>query len=876
MSWSSRIANIFRRDRLTRDLDEELRSHVAEAIEHGRDPAEARRAFGSALHYREASRDIRLIPWLDSLRADAVFGWRQLLKKKATSAAAILSLALAIGACTSAFRLIDALLLRPLPISEPGRLYVVSEEFIDDNGKPKTGDGCAYPLFRQMRAAVKGQAELLAISYTDRMELTYGPDQEMEEANQQYVSGWMFGAFGLRPALGRLLTESDDLQPGAHPFAVLSYDYWTRRFARDPKIIGRTFRSGNDLYTVVGVAEERFTGTEPGTVTDIFLPTMMKGAAVGRATYFWFRAMARLEPGAAAEPVRQRLDGIYRAFQQGRAKALTAMPKSRRDQFVNQRVLLEPAAAGVSGMQKSYRRALWALAVLVGLVLLIACANVANLMTAQTAARSREMALRVSIGAGRWRLAQLLLVESAWLALLAAGAGALFAWWAAPFVVSMINPPNNPARLFLPADWRVLGFGAALALAVSLLFGLGPALRVSALRPASALRGGSDPHSRRLMHALIALQVAFCILVHFVGGLFVTTYQRLANQPTGFSSERILNLDAAAPRPQPAVFWDQVADQLRAVPGVESVALAEWPLMNTGVWNGMISINGAPPSDVMTNFLSVSSGWLATMRIPLLDGRDFSVNDPYPGVAIVNRAFAKQYFGGENPIGKTFEETMGGTAGRRFQIIGLAADALYQYMRTPVEPTAYFPFRSSYARGTFIVRTSGANPRALAQPLRREVSRARSEFHVSSIRTQEDLNRAQTLRERLLAELALFFAMVALLLAGVGLSGVLHYGVLQRRREIGIRMALGAPGADIARRVTGEVFAMVLVGAAAGLAAGMASVRYIESLLYEVKGTDLRMLGLPALAVLAAALVAAAPAVIRAVRIDPAAMLRAD
>jgi len=728
-----------------------------------------------------------------------------------------------------------------------------------------------------MRAAVKGQAELLAISYTDRVELTYGPDQEREQASQQYVSGWMFGAFGLRPVLGRLLTENDDLQPGAHPYAVLSYDYWKRRFGQDPKVIGRTFRSGADLYTVVGVSEERFTGTEPGSVTDIFVPTMMKGSAVGRADYFWFRTLARLQPGIAAEPVRQRLHGIFRAFREGRAKTLTAMSESRRQQFLNQRLLLEPAAAGVSGMQESYRRALWALGVLVALVLLIACANVANLMTAQAAARAREMALRVSLGAGRWRLAQLFLMESAWLALLAAAAGGLFAWWSAPFVAGMISPPDNPARLFLPADWRVLGFGAVLALVATLLFGLAPALRVSGIKPAGALRGGEDPHSRRrLMHTLIAVQVAFCIVVHFVGGLFVTTYQRLANLPTGFSAERLLNLDTVAVRPQPAVFWDQAAEHLRTVPGVESVALAEWPLMNPGVWNGMISVNGAPPGDVMTNFLTVSRGWLDIMRIRLADGRDFTVNDKYPGVAIVNHAFAKQYFGGQSPIGKTFEQNDGEGRRTRFQIVGLAADALYQYMRAPVEPTAYFPFRSNYARGTLIVRTSSANPLALAQTLRHEVPQGRSEFRVTNIRTQKALNQAQTVRERMLAVLALFFAMVALLLAGVGLSGVLHYGVLQRRREIGIRIAIGAQAAGIARLVAVDALAMVLVGAIAGLAIGMASVRYIAALLYQVKPTEVAMLALPSFTILAAALLAALPAVVRAVRIDPVSMLRAD
>jgi predicted permease len=830
------------------------------------------------------SRDIRLAAWLDSLRADAVFGWRQIMKRKVTSAAAILSLALAIGACTSAFRLIDALLLRPLPVKDPARLYVVARHGIGPAGNFRVSESCEYPLFRQMRAAVKDQAELIAISYADRVDLTYGSDNEMERAYRQYVSGWMFGAFGLQPAAGRLFTESDDRTPGAHAYAVLSHDYWTRRFGQDPKVVGRTVRIGNDLYEIAGVIAGHFTGTEPGTAIDIFVPTMMH-PGINRSDSSWFRPLAQLKPGVAAEPVRQRLHAITRAFQEARAKGWTTQTKQFLDRFLNQTVRLEPAAAGVSGMQGDYRRSLITLGVLVALVLLIACANVANLMTAQAAARAREMALRVAIGAGRWRLVQLVLLESAWLALLAAILGGLFAWWAAPFVAGRINPPDNPARLFLPADWRVFGFGMALALGVTCLFGLAPALRASAVRPASALKGGDDPHSRRrMMHALIAVQVAFCFVVHFAAGLFVATFDRLANQSTGFSAERLLTLDTVAPRPQPPALWDQVAEHLRATPGVETVALAGWPLLGGNGWNGFIWVNGEP-TEVLAYFLGVSPGWTEAMKIPLIDGRELNPTDVHPGVAIVNEAFAKQCFRAENPVGKWFEkETGDGVTRTRVQVVGLVRDARYRNMREPITPTAYVPFKSTDAKGalqpkgsgTFIVRTTSANPLALASMLRREVPRARPEFRVSNIRTQAELNQQHTVRERVLAMLALFFAAVALLLAGVGLYGVLDYSVIQRRREIGIRMAIGAQSVDIARRVTVDVFRMVLAGALAGLALGMALVRYIETLLYQVKPTGFTMLALPLLVILAAAFLAALPAVFRAVRIDPVAMLRSE
>ena len=889
MSLWSRIANVFRGDGPSREIDEEFQSHIAEAIEQGRDPVEARRAFGISLRHHEESRDVRLIAWLDSMRADIVFGWRQLKKRKVTSAAAILSLALAIGACTGAFRLIDALLLRPLPVTNPDRLYAVAFEGPGADGKPNVYDSCSYPMFREWRGVVKNQAELMAISYAERFDLTYGSDQEMEKAYRQFVSGWMFSTFGLQPVLGRLLTADDDAAVGAHPYAVLSYDYWERRFGRDPKVVGRTFRAGDQLFEIVGVSGERFTGTETGTITDIFVPMAMKTAStLASPNNFWLRTLVQLKPGVDPAPVHQKLRATFEAFEKERAKGFPAMPKRRVKQFfTDQILLLEPAAAGRSNMQRDYRQSLAALAVLVALVLLIACANVANLMTAQAAARAREMALRVSIGAGRLRLVQLVLVESALLAFLSASAGALFAWRSAPLIVNMINPSDDPARMVLPADWRVLAFGLALAFGVTILFGIAPALRASSIKPVSALKGGDDPHSRRrLMYALIAAQVAFCFVVHFVAGLFVASFDRLSNIPVGFSAERVLNLETVTYRPQPAAFWDDVAGHLRTMPGVETVALTIWPLMSGESAVDYVSINGAPPTDVFADILTISPGWVDAMKIHWIDGRDFRPDDTSPSAAIVNEAFAKQFFNGENPVGKSFDRVEGKGARVRSQIVGYVRDARSRTlrMRQPIRPTAYLPFRyvdtagapQARGRGTFIVRTSNPNSLALASLLRQEVTKARPEFRVTNIRTQTEINQTNTVRERLLAMLAMFFAVVALALAGVGLYGVLDYSVVQRRREIGIRMAIGARAADIARRVTSDVFAMVLIGAALGLALGLGLVRYIQSLLYGVRATSLGVLVVPSLTILAIALLASLPAVIRAVRVDPADILRSE
>jgi predicted permease len=820
-----------------------------------------------------------VLPWLDSLRADAIFGWHRLLATKVTSAAAILSLALAIGACTSAFRLIDALLFRPLPIANPERLHVVAFRGAHAlDGKMFTYDSCSYPVFQKMRDRVREQADLIAVSYAGRADLTYSSDADMEKAFQQFVSGSMFQTFAIQPAAGRLFTSNDDVTPGAHPAAVLSYDYWTRRFGSDPKAVGRTFRIADTLYEIVGVASEGFTGTETGTPTDVFIPMMMKNPrTLLSPDNFWLRTLVQLHPAADPQLVEQKLASVFNASREERAKGFTSMPKARLEAFFQEKLLLESAAAGRSNLQRDYRQSLMALSVLVALVLLIACANVANLMTARAAARTREMALRVSIGAGRMRLMQLVLVESAWIAILATCIGAVFAWWSAPFIIGLVNSPDNPARLLLPADWRVLAFALALTLGVTFLFGLSPALRASSVKPSSALKGGEDPRTRRrLMHALIAAQVAFCFLVIFVAGLFVTSFDRLSHQPLGYSAARVLNLEALSRRPQPRVYWDQVADHLRALPGVESVAISAWPLMSgeSGVAN--VSINGTPPSDIFSDNFAVTSGWLETMKVTLLNGRDLRPNDA-PEVAVVNEAFARQYFNGEDPVGRFFERMESGGARARYEIIGMVRDVRYRdNLRIPIRPTFFFPLRPWLSRGTFVVRTASADALSLAASLRQEVPRAHSELRVSNIRTQTEIVESKTIRERLLAMLALFFAAVALALAGVGLYGVLDYTVLQQRREIGIRLAIGARGADITQQVTLPVFAMVLTGSLVGLGLGTASVRFIEALLYQSKATDLGILALPCLAILASSVLAALPAVVRALRVDPVEMLRAE
>jgi putative ABC transport system permease protein len=883
MSLWSRVANVFRGERLSREIAEEMESHIAEAVERGRDPGEARLALGrnhQQRRQRETSYEIRTVGWLALLRADIVFGYRQLKRNKVTSAVAILSLALAMGACIGAFRLIDALLWRPMPVAHAERLYAISREVFTLEGKPIRSDMWAYPSFSLMRDAVKDQAQLIAVSPASRTDLTYGSDQDMEKANIQYVSGSMFPAFDLQPALGRLLAESDDRTPGSAPYAVLSYDYWKQRFGQDPHVVGRTMRIGKELYQITGVVNGPFTGTEPGTMIDIFLPVMMH-PAVTHSDASWARTLVLVKPDTALEPLREKLRAISRVFEQQRAQGFTGPTRLFFQKIIDATLLMEPAGAGISTLQEEYRKALGILSILVAMVLLIACANVANLKMAQSATRSREMALRVAIGAGRGRLVHMLLVENAMLAALAAGLGALFAWRSAPLVVTMIQSSDTPVRLLLYADWRVLGFGAGLVFFVLLLFGVIPALRTSAVKPVSALKGGDDdPHSRsRLMHGMIAAQVAFCFLVIFMSGLFVRTFESLSNKPLGFSPENLLLLDVVTQQGQPPVVWDQIADKLRDVPGVERVAIAGWPLLSGGAWNNFVSVGGGPPSPLFTYLLAISPGWSETMKIPLLDGRDFRSSDTTPGEAMVNQAFVKTFFDGKNPIGKTFQERE-----NHYQVVGVVADAPYSNLRDAIVPVAYIPFHEVNAQGvaqpeteeTFLVRTSGSHPLALASVLRKAIPQARAGFRVSNLRTQEELVRAQTIRERLLAMLAAFFSFVALLLAAIGLYGVLSYSLQQREREFGIRIAVGAGIGDIAWQATSRIFLMVTLGAVIGASLGIASVRYVETLLYGVKGSDPVMLIGPALVLLTISLLFALPVIVRASRIDPKLMLRAE
>ena len=868
--FARRLLGLVRRPRTDVDLEEELRLHVElmaeEERRRGHQPAAAARAAriraGGVTQAMDVLRDQRSIPSLDALAADLVFGWRQIVRHRAASAAAVLSLGLAMGATMAAFRLVDAVLLRPLPVADPSRLFVVTTTSHDPDGQPADRDDFDYPTYREYVAAAGGEASVILIGSAVRRPILIGGG-EPEAAIQQFVSGNVFSTLGLQPVLGRLLGANDDRVPGGHPVAVISHDFWQRRFAGDRDIVGRTFRVRSDVIEIVGVGPEGFTGTEPGAVTDFFLPSMMNAQALNSPGWSWFRIWIRPNARVAPDEVQARL-------------------QSRTDSDLGAQLQLRPAGAGVSAIQKSFRRPLLIVAALAALLLLIACANVANLLLARAMSRSTEMALRMSIGASRGRVIQLMLIESMLLALLSCAVGALFAWPAAPFVVSMLAPAERPVRVILDLDWRTLVAGTGLTLAVTMLFGLAPALRASAIAPIGALKQTRARRGQRgLTGTLVAAQMAFCVFLLFGASLFVGTLERLQTRPLGFVPENLVHIGAESRAKQPPAVWAQLAAALRGIPRVESAAAAGWAPLSGNRWRASVTVAGRPSPSDAPHWVAVSPGYFETMRTPLIEGREFRAGDtppgrsasgpPVPGVAIVNETFARVYFDGRSPVG---HRVIVNDSSAPMEVVGVAADAVYYSVREGSHAAVFVPFEPR-SDATLLVRTTDGLAE-LRESLRREVTRLRPDFQLRDVAPFEAFVAQQMIRERLLAALSTFFAVLALLLAVTGIYGVLNYAVARERREIGLRMALGAGPGHVLTLIAAWLLGVVCLGAFAGLAGGLAFGRMVQTLLFEMEPTDPLTLMAPILALAGAAALAALPPAIRAVRVDPAQAIRSE
>ena len=889
MSWLSRFVSVIRSGRLNRDLDDEMRFHLDArteeytaaglSVEEAR--ARARREFGSPALMRDASRDIKLLPRIESIVRDVAFAARLWRRNKMVTAAALVSLSLAIGACTAAFSLIDALILRTLPVDDPRSLVYLA---LRTPAEPRDGLSFNYPLFRELRAAGSRQVRLFAVSDQSRRDAAFDDSGQVEKVYGQWVSGDAFTILGVKPALGRVLAPSDDVNPGRHPVAVLSYDFWTRRFGGNPDVLGRWVTIRQKSLQIVGVAAKGFTGVEPGIMTDVWAPTMMwDDRAIADPDTRWFKIWGRMEAGVAEEQAQAVLQTVLTNFRRAQAARLPEESPDRLEQFLNTRVHLRSAANGPSGLRENFARALWVLGALAALVLLIACANIASLLVARATARQREMAVRASIGAGRGRLIQQALIESGLLALTSCALGAVLAVVATPKLVSMIGTSNAVVRLDVGLDWRVLGFLGGVGILVTFLFGLPPALHASAVPPAGALRsGGRHATHAGLFRPLVAAQIAFSFVVLFVAGLSLTSFVKLLRTDLGFDASNValVNVTATPGRPdsgQTLATWINLLERVEHTPGVESASLSGWGLFTGSGRNKSVRIPGRTIDGYMPWYLPVSPGFLQTMRIPLMAGRDLEWRDAQPEqptAVIVNESFARRYFPGESAVGKRFLRVDGGAVLVEQEVVGVARDAKYTDLREPAPPTVYDPYRPQDA-AVIQVRTRLEMAPLLAA-LGDEVPRAHPAFRVAGVTFQSTIVGNHLVRDRALALLSAFFSLVAGVLVIVGVYGVLSYTVLQRTREIGIRLALGAQPLQIVRLVLSGIGGMTLIGLVIGGIGAVLAGRFMTTVLFDVALSDMWSIATPLVALLMACAFAAVVPAHRASRIAPTTALTVE
>jgi predicted permease len=898
MSLASRLANALWPERLRRELDDEIAFHLDERIQQlmatglSREAAARQAAcqFGSRLRTREQSTEVRLMPWIESVIRDIRLAVRVHWRNAPVTIAAILSLALALGASIAAFALIEALILRPLPVREPERLVYLTFRNVNRAGvmSPTESSTFADPMFLRLRDAGRAQVTLFAMSTQVLRRVSFDSGEaDMEEVRSQFTSGDAFTTLGVGPSAGRLFTADDDRTPGAHQVAVLSHDFWQRRFGGDPSVVGRWLNLQEGPlqlrpFQIVGVAERTFSGVEPGRPTDLWFPyAMYNPRAFGSPQFNWFRIFGRLNDGVTAVDVQNVLQPVFAEFRRAHHGFGPGESPDVVARFSQAPFAVRSAENGPSPLRTQFERPLLILAGIALLVLVIAGSNVANLFLARTRAREHEMSLRLSIGAGRGRLVQQILIETGLVAAAAGVLGLLFAGIAAPALVRALASPDDPVSLDLAMNWRVAGLVAGSMILLTALFGTAPALGASHVAPMTTLRaGGSRTVARTgVMRPFVAIQVAFSLAILFVGGLLVTSFERLVNLNPGFVSSNVLLLSVQPGRPadplEQRVALGRVLARLREVPGVESATSADFNLIGRA-WTKEFRVPNLDGERLESTMAPVMPGFFETMGIPLLAGRTFSEQEgiSLPArVVVVNQAFANRYFGDVQAIGRTVNSNLDDTGERPHEVVGIVADTRHSLRETP-EPTLYFPMWLR-TNGTIHVRASG-NAQALSTRLRAEVRAADPMFRVLSVTTQQAVVDRTLVRERLLALLSGFFAVVGLVLAAVGLYGVLSYSVVRRTREIGVRVALGGSRLTVVRSVMTDVGVTTLIGAALGLGGGIYLAQYVDSLLYEVRPFDVMSVAVPVGGLLVAATAAAALPALRATRIDPVVALRED
>ena len=910
---------VVRRDHRDADVDEELRFHVERQTEAfaaaGMSPDDARRAarraIGGLLQQREASRDVRGISVADDLQQDFRYAARTLRRSRAFTTVGVLSLALGIGASTAVFSVVDGVLLRKLPVAEPGRL-VTLREYIAPG---RTNDFLTHEEYGRLRDETRVFASVATVNAFDRANVALsgaGGGTDAGRARVAIVSGSYFGTFGVNAALGRVLTPSDDRVLGGHPVVVISDAYWERRLARAPDVLERTLALNGTTYQIVGVAPPGFAGDWVGRPTDIWIPFMMHQQVIIELPQHlmhrndsWLRVVARLAPGVSIERASVEVETVHRRIlREWWGPTLT--PEETRD-IAQRRLVAEPDARGYSVQRESFAKSLAILALVVGLVLGVACANVASLLLARAAARDREMAVRLALGAGRGRLVRQLLTESIVLAMAGGALGILVAIWGTRAMTQSLAA--GPVEMFwgrstwvafdAHVDVRALSFTLAVCLVTGCLFGLAPALRGAGITLASTLTGrgaASDDTAARfpIGKALVVAQVALSLVVLIAAGLFTRSLRNLRSQELGFERNRVLLVwtqPSATGRSPLGLreLYHQVRQRLSALPGVVGAAAANGGMLNGTIvspgpaYNPM-QVVGLPPKPTTTPSWRtfVTPGFFAATGIPLLAGRDFTEQDTdsMPRVVIINRSMARHFFGDGNAVGH--RARFSSDSGTTTEIVGVVGDIVEGTPRAAGQRAlrTYFPYRDRdsgrrLAIMQVAVRTTG-DPKSIAPLVRAELAAIDASLPVLRMDTVDEQLDDVLAQDRLVAGLATFFAALVALLASLGLYGVIAYTTARRTGEIGVRMALGATGGALRRMVLRQALTLVLLGIAIGIPLTLVASRLVEAYLFGVAAWDpATIAGATLLMVVVAAVAAFVPAH-RASRVDPMVALRCD
>jgi putative ABC transport system permease protein len=826
----------------------------------------------------------------DEMFQDLRFGVRMLLKNKSFTAVAILSLALGIGANTAIFQLLDAVRLRTLPVRAPQEL---AEVRMADMKGARGGFGRSLsvtnPIWEQIRERQQAFSGIFAWG-ADTVNLA--PGGEVRSARMLYVSGDFFNTLGVQPALGRFFTTTDDQRGCGEPGLVISHEFWQREYGGDTNVIGRKLTLGDHSFDIIGVTPANFFGMEVGRSFDLALPLCAIPVVRGNnnflsGTLWWLTVTGRLKPGWSLEQATAQMQAISPGLFEAALPA-NYPPVSVKD-YLGSKLIAVPAGSGVSQLRENYEQSLWLLLAIAGLVLLIACANLANLLLARASAREREIAVRQALGASRGRLIRQLLVESLLLAAVGAVLGAGLAQALTRFLVAFLSTSHDPVFLDLAPDWRVLGFATGLAVLTCLLFGLAPAIGVTKMEPGAVMKtGGRGMTASRerfsLRRALVVTQVALSLVLVAGALLFSRSLGKLLTVDTGFRQEGVLMARVIfrglnlPPNRYPA-FKDELLARMRAIPGVESAAIGMTPLSDWG--GGSVWIDGTDSQQAKGTSLSRSGpDYFKTLQIPLLAGRDFDARDRIgaPKVAIVNEAFARKFLNGASPVGNRFwVQASPGDPDTRYEIVGLVRDTKYEDLREEFQPIAYYA----------AAQDSGSGPGAQVL-IRSRLPQAEMVAAVNNVLNEinpaitvsfqgfKAMIEATILRERLMATLSGFFGLLALLLACIGLYGMLSYGVARRTNEIGIRMALGAGRSDVFWLILREALLLVIAGLAVGLPMIFAVTRLASTLLFGLTPTDPVSLLLAALLMLGVALVAGYLPSRRATRVDPMVALRCE